>query len=145
MMLFSYDSCRPILIALICAWGKHRSRWLANCLGRWLEQLDDSVYTFEVMHLSDRNRMLEMRHANKQKRDGYSHSQAIQSAKHMGLRRKRAEFDNIKWDLYLEDESSRFRTALDRCYQVSAYARSPELVCAIAALSGSKAHAQRGT
>ena len=97
---YSCDSFTPIIIALICAWGKHRSRWLAERLGRWLAQLDDFGYAFLMIHLSDRNRMLEVRHANKKERDGSPHYQAIQSAKHMGLRRKRGEFENIKLDLY---------------------------------------------
>ena len=52
--------------------------------------------------------MLEVRHANLKKRVGYSHNQAIQSAKHMGLRRKRGEFDNIKWDLYRKMQAAGF-------------------------------------
>ena len=52
--------------------------------------------------------MLEMRHADLKKMDGYSHYEARQSAKHMGLRRKPAEFNNIKWDLYSRMQAAGF-------------------------------------
>ena len=58
------EHASPIVIALICAWGKHRSRWLVERLRRWLEQLGDLAFAFQVVHLSDLNRMLEVRHAD---------------------------------------------------------------------------------
>ena len=94
------EDASPIVIALICAWGKHRSRWLAERLRRWLEQLGDLAFAFQAVHLSDRSRMLEERRADHMQMDGYSRRRARQSAKHMGLRRERGEFGNIKRDLY---------------------------------------------
>ena len=41
------EDASPIVIALICARGKRRSRWLAECLRRWLEQLGDLAFAFK--------------------------------------------------------------------------------------------------
>ena len=49
------EDASPIVIALICAWGKHRSRWLAARLRRWLEQLGDLAFAFQVVRVSDHN------------------------------------------------------------------------------------------
>ena len=96
-----------LIIAVICAWGKHRSRWLIKQLEAWLEQQSlDSDYWFCVEHLSEFNRRQELQHYHSAMQYGGCYKgQAISSAKNMGLRRNRRQFVSIQSNLYRRMES----------------------------------------
>ena len=88
-------------IVVICDIGKHHSRWVVSMLDTWLSQLqpeNDSWY--QVKHLSDENRRRELTHYRDLKSTGWSHMDALSSVKSLGLRRRRWEFDTIRWELF---------------------------------------------
>ena len=94
----------PITIAILCAWGKHRSRRLVAKLAEWFSQKYPSLSSdFHVSHLSEPNRKRELRHFQDCRERRMEYRDAIKSAKQMGTRRKRWEFDRIKkqacWNL----------------------------------------------
>ncbi len=97
----SEDIPDDFVATVVCAWGKHRSRFIVDRVARWFgEQFSQLEVYFLRVHLSEPNRRLELRHAQEQRERGYNVQQAIWSAKQMGLRRKRREFCNIKTKLY---------------------------------------------
>ena len=92
----------PTIIITVCyAWGKHRSRFVVERAGRWFQdQLEDMEHIFFTAHLSDRSRWTEVQHSWELKAQGLDHARAVASARQMGLRRRRREFNDIKWTMY---------------------------------------------
>ena len=75
---------KDLQLAIICAWGKHRSRWVVVELEKWLdEQFEEQNDWLAVQHLSENHRRRELGRYYELRRNGGYHHDAVKSAKGM--------------------------------------------------------------
>ena len=96
------NNIQTLVVALICAWGKHRSRHLATEIDAWLKRAFPRLANIcSLHHLSETRRRHEIAHVNRLvNNQGWGFWHAMQDAKRHLYRRKPSQFKNFKDELW---------------------------------------------